>query len=126
MAQLADRADLDVEGLLVRARQWRAEAMLATAVLLSAEELGLETLRQSELGGWAAGYPVTLRDRLWMRIERPEQPLPGLEAAATLYELPTRQAQIELVRATLRPAPGTWATPVQRARWLGRKLIPGP
>ncbi len=116
-------ADLDVEGLLVRARQWRAEALLATAVLLSAEELGLGTLAQDELGRWAAGYPVTLRDRLWLRIERPQEPVPGLEAVATLIELPSRQARWELIRATLRPAPGTWAGPGRRARSLGRKLV---
>ena len=122
MAQLATRSDLDVEALLVRARQWRAEALLATAVLLAAEELGLAGLRDGELGRWAAGYPVTTRDRLWLRVERPHQPVPGIEAAATLIELPGRQARMELIRATLWPAPGSWATPSQRARSLGRKL----
>ncbi len=123
VAQLATRPALDVEGLLVRARQWGAEGLLASAVMMTVAELDLPQLGAHELGRWAAGYPVTTRDRLWLRVERPDQPVPGLEAVATLIELPSRQARWELIRATLRPAPGTWASPGRRARSLGRKLV---
>jgi hypothetical protein len=123
VAELVASPDLDTGRLLGRARAWGAEALLATAVLLAARELDLRL--ETELGRWAVGCPPTWRDRLWLRVERPAQPLWGLEAAATFAELPTRHARAELVRATLRPDPGTWPTPSARARSLGRHLLAG-
>jgi hypothetical protein len=122
VAQVATHPGLEVEGLLVRARQWRAEALLATAVMMAIETLDLAELAHGELGRWAAGFPVTPRDRLWLRVERPDQPVPGLEAVATLIELPGGHARMELIRATFRPAPGSWAGPAHRVRSVGRKL----
>lgn len=123
VAQLVAADDLDTGRLLGRARRWGAEALLATALLLTRQELGLRL--DTELGRWAAGFPPTWRDQLWLRVERPAQPLWGLEAAATFAELPSHRARAELVRATLRPAPGTWPTPSARVRSLGRHLLPG-
>ncbi len=121
VAQLCAHPDLDVERLLIRARAWDAEAVLATAVVLTADELDLSV--DHELGQWATGYPPTLRDRLWLRVERPADPIAGVEALATLLELPTNQARAELVRATLRPAPGTWDAPSERLLRLSRRLL---
>ncbi len=123
MAQMMAGPTLDPGRLLARARAWHAEALLATAVRLTARELGLRV--DDELGRWAIGYPVTVRDRMWLRVERPEQPLPGFEAFATLVETPGWSARAQLVEASLRPAPGTWPGPGRRVRSLGRRLLPG-
>lgn len=119
VAQLVTRPDLDPDLTLERARRWGAEAVLATAVLLAEQELHLRL--GGELGRWAEGYLPTWRDRLWLRVERPAQPLSGIEAGATLLELPSRHARAELVRATLRPTPGTWPGLATRARSLARR-----
>ncbi len=121
VAQLIGHPDLDAEEVLVRAHQWGVEAVLATAVVLTARELRLRL--DDELSEWAVGYAPRWRDRLWLRVERPGQPVAGLEAAATFVELPTRQARLEMVRATLRPAPGTWPRPTERVLGFTRRVV---
>jgi hypothetical protein len=124
VAQLLAHPDLDPGRLLVRARQWGAEAVLATALVLAGHELGLSL--DDELGRWANGFVPTWRDRLWLRVESPVEPLAGLEAVATFVELTSRQQRAGLWRATVRPAPDTWASPAVRVRSLGRRLARRP
>ncbi len=126
VAQLATRTDLDVEALLIRARQWQAEAILASAVLSDrrgARPRGPVPGRVGSLGGGlsgdAAGSTVDAG-----RATSGAGAGPGSRGHAD--RAPQPPGPDRAIRATLRPARGTWATPVQRARWLGRRLIPGP
>jgi Uncharacterised nucleotidyltransferase len=119
VAQLLVATDLDAERVTGLARRWRVEAAVATAVRLSVRELDVD--EALPLVDWAAGYAPGPRDRLWLRVDRPERALPALEPFATWIELPSAEARRMLVRATLRPAPGTWPTPVRRLRRLGAR-----
>jgi hypothetical protein len=121
VAQLLAHPDLDPEAALARARQWGAEAVLATAIVLTDLELARDA--DGELERWARGYLPTWRDRLWLRVERPMQPLSGLEVAATFIELPTGEARRALVDATLRPTPGTWPPVSSRVRAVARRVV---
>jgi hypothetical protein len=120
VAQLVAHPEIEPERVLARARQWGAEAVLATSLILVREEL--DQRGDGELARWAGGYPVTWRDRLWLRVECGTEPWLGLEAVATFVELPGREARLELARATLRPAPGTWPSPPKRVYALGRRI----
>jgi len=124
VAQLLADPALEPGRLLVRARQWGAETVLATAIVLASHELGLSL--DDELGRWATGFVPTWRDRLWLRVESPVEPLAGLEAMATFLELTSRQQRAGLWRATVHPAPDTWASPAVRVRSLGRRLARRP
>lgn len=121
VGQLLCSPQLDAERLLVLARRWGQEAVLATAVLMAGRELRLE--RESHpLSAWATGFPVTARDRLWLRTEQPVGRLRGLESAAVYAELPSAAARQILRKATLHPRPGTWPGPRDRLVTLGRRL----
>ncbi len=120
VAQLLVSPDLDPERATRLARRWGAEAVLAAAVDRVAVELGLT--ERGRLSDWAGGYPITWRDRLWLRLEQPEAPLPGLEALATLVELRSKAERAMLVTATLHPEPGTWPTPRDRIRRLATRM----
>ena len=88
-------------------------------MLLASTELGLRF--EMSLLDWAAGYPTTWRDRVWLRVGRPDQPVAAVESAAVLVELPGAAERRMLVRATVRPAPGTWRTPSQRVGTLAQR-----
>ena len=118
VAQLMVSPDLDQERATGLARRWGAEAVLAGAVRLAVEELCLDEDRA--LVGWAAGYPVRLRDRAWLRVGRPGAALPAVEPLATLVELGPAERRV-LVRATLRPSPGSWPGPAQRLERVVRR-----
>jgi hypothetical protein len=120
VAQLLASPDLDVAAVLGRARQWGAEAVLATAVVLARDELRLTGA--DELARWADGFVPTWRDQLWLRVERPHDPLAGIEMAATLLELPDGTARRALLAAVLRPAPDTWPRLSTRTRALARRV----
>jgi len=121
VGQLLCSPDLDAERLLVLARRWGQEAVLATAVLMADRELRLGP-GSHPLSTWAKGYPVTARDRLWLRTEQPVGRLRGLESAAVYAELPSATARQVFRRATLHPRPGTWPGPGDRLVALGRRL----
>lgn len=116
VAQFLEHPALDTERVLGLARRWGSEAVLAAAVLLVRRELALES--DGPLVSWAHGYPSTIRDRLWLRVDQPDQPLHGLEELATYLELPTAQSRALLRRATIAPAPGTWEPVAYRAKRL--------
>jgi hypothetical protein len=120
VAQLLASPELDPDEVLRRARHWGAEALLATAIVLTEEELGLTGA--DDLRNWAQGFEPTWRDQLWLRVERPHDPLAGLELAAALVELPDRLARRALIDAVLRPEAGTWPRPLARASNLARRL----
>jgi hypothetical protein len=122
VGQLLCSPDLDVERLLVVARRWGQEAVLATAVCMADRELRLEP-GSHPLSAWATGFPVTARDRLWLRTEQPVGRLRGLESAAVYAELPGQTARKVFRRATLHPRPGTWPSPRDRLVTLGRRLV---
>ena len=122
VGQLLCSPDLDVERLLVLARRWGQEAVLATAVLMVDRELRLEP-GSHPLSAWATGYPVTARDRLWLRTEQPVGRLRGLESAAVYAELPSATARQVFRKATLHPRPDTWPGPRERLVTLGRRLV---
>ena len=115
VAQVLANPALDPERLLVTARHWGAEAVLATGVLLAHRELnlGAETVdeRVDDVFGegavvtaWARGFAPRLRDRLWLRVQRPDAPIPYVGRLATLVELRTPVERHMLVRATSRTA----------------------
>jgi hypothetical protein len=124
VAQLLVAADLEVERVTGLARRWRVEAAVAEAVQLSVRELDLD--QAVPVADWAAGYAPGPRDRLWLRVDRPERALPALEPFATWIELRSVEARWMLVRATLRPAPGTWPSPARRLRRLGARAARVP
>jgi hypothetical protein len=119
VAQLLIRPDLDTERVCGLARRWGIESVLATGLLLASTELGLRV--EVPVLDWAAGYPTTWRDQLWLRVGRPDQPVAAVESAAVLVELPGPAERRMLLRATLRPAPGTWRTPSQRVGRLAQR-----
>jgi hypothetical protein len=125
LAQLLDAPHLDAGRALGLARRWGAEAVLASALRLSREELGLDL--DGELLAWAAGYVPRWRDRLWLRIDRPGAPVAAAEAVATALELDPSSRRL-LLQATWDPRPGTWPRPVQRVRRVaarGRRALTG-
>ena len=120
VAQMLLAPELDPDRVLRLARRWTGEAALAAGVLLAVDELGLTT--DSILVGWAAGYAPRLRERLWMRVERPEAQIGPLEPLVTYQALRTPAERAVLRRATVQPVPGTWATPTERVERVRRRL----
>jgi len=120
IAQLLTTPALDADRAIGLSRRWGAEALLATGVLMSQRELAL--VDDLPVLDWARGVPLRRRDRLWLRVDRPDAPLPGVEALATYVELRTADQRRMLRAATLHPDPGTWPTPGQRAERLARRL----
>ena len=119
VAQLLVAPDLDPERATGLARRWGGESVLAVGVLLAAAEL--ELTDEVPLLDWARGFRTTWRDRLWLRVERPDDPVPGLEAVGTFVELRTWRERAMLLQAAARPRPGTWPTPGQRLTSLARR-----
>jgi hypothetical protein len=140
VAQVLCNPALDVERLLGLARRWGQEALLATAIVLSEREVALRP-DANPLHAWAHGYPVTLRDRLWLRVEAPVGRIHGVEQAAVWWELgrdgsgtsksaepaestepAARTPRHILLRANLRPDPGTYPRPEDRIKALVKRL----
>ena len=121
VGQVLCSPELDVERLLVLAHRWGQEAVLATAIRMADRDLLLAP-GAHPLSSWAAGYPVSVRDRLWLRTEQPVGRLHGLEAAAVYAELPGTTPRRVFRKATLQPRPGTWPGPRDRLVSLGRRL----
>ena len=106
VAQLACAPTLDADGVVAIARRWGYEAVLATALRMAERELGLAA-DAHPLHRWATRYSVPLRDRLWLRMERPTDPLRGLEQAAVFLELDGIKSRRIQLQAVLHPLPGT-------------------
>ena len=121
VAQLLRHPDLDPSRVMALAGRWRLEAVTVTALALTEREVG--EAAPGPLRDWYRRTTVSRRDALWLRTERPEDPLVGLEAVATLIELPDRRQRAMLIRATLAPAPGTWTSPWARLRSALRRVI---
>jgi Uncharacterised nucleotidyltransferase len=121
VGQLLAAPGLDAERAIGLARRWGAEAVLASAIAAAVGQLAL--IEQGALTDWAGGYRPTWRDRLWLRIDRPEDHLAGFESVATFLELRTRAERSMFLSATTRPAPGTWPTPGQRVGALTRRVV---
>jgi hypothetical protein len=116
VAQMMSSPHLDVDRLLWLARRWDVEAPLAVAILLAVDEIDVEFA--GDLVPWARGHRMRLRDRLELRVERPGDPVSGVEALATWFECPTPEMRRMLWDATVRPAPDTWRSPGERVRGL--------
>ena len=113
VAQLACAPTLDGDRVVAIARRWGYESVLATALRMAEHEVRL-TDGAHPLHDWATRQPVSLRDRAWLRMERPTAPLRGLEQAAVFIELGDLRSRRIQLRALLRPIPGT--DPSVRAR----------
>ncbi|MCU0309546.1 MAG: nucleotidyltransferase family protein [Acidimicrobiales bacterium] len=129
VAQVLVSPDLDPDRLVVLSRRWGSEALLAVGVLMAARELRLDPASVGPGGaaatvlGWAHGFVPRWRDRLWLRVERPDDPIGALEAVATYLELRTPAERAVLRRATLTPAPGTYPSPAARAARVARRTL---
>lgn len=121
LAQLMGAPHLDAERAMGLARRWGAEAVLAAAVAVAIDQLGLPG--QGSLVEWARGYRASRRDQLWLRIDRPEDHVAGFESVATFLELRSRAERAMFMSATFRPVPGTWPTPRARLSALARRTV---
>ncbi len=122
VAQLATSPDLDPDRAVAIARRWGHEAILAVALMMAERELELDPAALP-LGRWAADHHVTVRDRAWLRTDRPDAPLRGIEPAAVLLELRGVRPRLTLVRALVAPRPGTDPPLVSRIRALSSPRI---
>jgi hypothetical protein len=114
VAQLVDAPGLDEDRVLWLARRSHGEAILASALLLARREVRWTT--RSPLLAWADGFVAPIRDRVWLRIERPGDFPRPFQAASTYLAMLTPADRAVLRRATFRPVPGTWPSAAERAR----------
>lgn len=129
VAQMLTNPDLVADRVLHLARDWGVEAPLAVAIRLTERELDL-TGDAHPLSDWAAHYRVTPREALWLRAGAPPSAhrIRGVEQAAVFVELGFGRrrerwhARRVLVRANLRPDPGTYAPPGARITLLAKRL----
>jgi hypothetical protein len=113
VAQRACAPTLDADQVVAIARRWGYESVLATALRMAERELALAP-GANPLHEWAVRQRVPMRDRVWLRMERPTAPVRGLEQAAVFLELGDMRSRRIQLRAVLRPLPGT--DPSVRAR----------
>lgn len=125
VAQLATSPPLDADRALGIARRWGQEAILAVALRMAERELALVT-EDLPLFAWAAEHRVSVRDRLWLRTDRPDAPIRGVEPFAVLVELPGFHPRITLLRALLAPRPGTDPSFGSRVSRTVRALVHRP
>ena len=119
VAQVLANPNLDPDRAIQLARRWNSEALLATGVLLAQRELGLDDTvfgDRSLVLEWARGFVPRWRDRLWLRVERPDDPIGALEAVATYAELRTADERRVFRAATFRPDPGSYPSATDRLR----------
>lgn len=115
VAQLATSPDLDPDRAITISRRWGQAAILATALRMAERELALDPAAHP-LSDWARSFTVGPRDRAWLRADRPDAPVRGVEPFAVLLELPGISARLTLLRALVAPRPGTDPGLVARIR----------
>lgn len=127
VAQLATRPALDPERTVAIARRWGHEAVLAVALRMAEREIGL-TPDAHPLSRWAAELRVSRRDRAWLRADRPDDPVRGIEPVAVLLELRGVRPRLTMLRALVAPRPGTDPSFAARLRRTSRRARhrPGP
>ena len=135
VAQVLSNPTLDPDRVLHLAKRWDCEALLATGVLLAERELNLlksgheraDRANDDVFGDravvseWAHGFAPRWRDTLWLRVERPGDPVGALEAVATYLELGTSEERRTLRNATFRPLPGTYPAATERVLRVTRR-----
>lgn len=124
VAEIAANPDLDVELLLRLAAEWGQESVLASALVFAERELGL-TAAADPLLSWAHTYPVPRLDDWWLRSGAAHDRIHGVEQLGVLWELGRAAhpwaARRMLLRANFRPVEGTYESPIERFRVLGRR-----
>lgn len=123
VAQLATSPALDPDRTVAIARRWGHEAVLAVALRMAEVELGLKP-DTHPLSRWAADHLVSWRDRAWLRTDRPDAPIRGIEPVAVLVELQGIRPRLTMLRALLAPRPGTDPDLASRLRRLSRRSMP--
>lgn len=121
VAQLATSPVLDPDRVLEIARRWGHEAILAVALRMAERELRLMP-DAHPLAGWAAQHRPGVRDRVWLRTDRPDAPVRRVEPATVFLELPDWRARATLLRALFAPAPGTDPSFGERVREALRRF----
>ncbi|HET8931009.1 MAG TPA: nucleotidyltransferase family protein [Acidimicrobiales bacterium] len=122
VAQLATSPALDPERTIEIARRWGHEAVLAVALRMAEVEVGL-TPGAHPLSQWAAAVRVSPRDRAWLRTDRPDAPIRGVEPVAVLLELRGLRPRLTMLRALLAPRPGTDPSLASRLRRLSQRSL---
>ncbi len=122
VAQLALSPSLDPERVVAIARRWGHEAILAVALRMVERELAIGPA-DLPLAEWAANHRVRRTDRAWLRTDRPDAPVAGIEPLAVLLELPGWQPRLTMLRALAFPRPGTDPGPTSRLRRLVQTRI---
>lgn len=115
---LADPA-LDVDRTIALATAWRAEIVVASAVLLAGTLI--PTVAGSPLIDWARGLRAGPIDRFHLRIARPGATMGPAEWPATFMALRSNRDRRMLIRSILRPIEGTSAPFLTRVRGLLRR-----
>lgn len=120
VAQLATSPGLDPERTVAIAHRWGHAGILAVALRMTERELRLVP-DAHPLAGWAATHRVPLRDRVWLRTDRPDAPVRGVEPFTVFLELRGLAPRMTMLRALVAPAPGTDPSlPVRVGRILRR------
>ena len=124
VAQLAVAPALDPDRVLAIARRWGHEGLLAVALRMAEREIRLTPVTHP-LTEWAASYRPTLRDRAWMRTDRPDTPIRRVEPLTVLFELRGWSPRITMLRALFTPAPGTDPAFIERVENTLRRFPVG-
>ncbi len=106
VAQLAVTPDLQPDRVLSIARRWGHESVVAVALRMAERELRLLP-EAHPLADWAFRFRPPIRDRIWLRTDRPDAPIRRVEPATVFIELPGWRPRVTLLRALFAPAPGT-------------------
>lgn len=120
VAQALLDTELDASRTLAIAHRWGHEAILASALLMAEREIGL-SIRPHVLLDWASAHRVSRRDAFWLRVDRPDAPVRGVEPIGVLIELPGLRPRITMLRALIAPRPGTDPTFWHRLGGLARR-----
>ena len=128
VAQILCHPDLDPDRLLHLAHRWGFTTLLAVAIRHADTELALQP-GAHPMQRWAHRYHAPALDRLWLRAGAHHDRIHGIEQLGVLYELGfarrpgSGEARRILIRANLRPAPGTWPSPTARLKQVAAHLI---
>ncbi len=121
VAQLATSPGIRPERTIEIARRWGHETLLAVGILMAVRELALDP-ETVPLARWAAGHRISVRDRIWLRVDRPDAPVPGMEPLGVFIELDDWQARAIYARAIVTPRSGTDPSALARVRSIATRL----